>query len=346
MKNERGMGRIFQPTYVDPKTGEIKTAATWRIKYYVNGKCYRESAGCDRKDAVKLLKRRIAEAGSGRPFGADVEKTTLGDMVEMVKNDYKANGLRLRAVVAPLAHLLGYFGKDCRAMDISSDRVTAYIAARQEQKAANATINRSLAALKRGFTLAERAGKVARRPHVGMLGESNRRKGFFEADQFEALKAELPAYLEALVETAYITGWRIASELTTRRRQDPDLKAGWLRLDPDESKNDEGRNFPLTPRLLEVLAAQVEQTRAFEVENGRVVPWLFHREGEPIGSFRKTWIAVCKRAGLAGRIPHDFRRTAVRNLERAGSRGRPRWRWSATRRRAFIRGTQSPTTRR
>ncbi len=38
----------------------------------------------------------------------------------------------------------------------------------------------------------------------------------------------------------------------------------------------------------------------------------------PIGSFRKTWIAACKAAGCPGRIPHDFRRTAVRNLVRTG----------------------------
>jgi integrase len=38
----------------------------------------------------------------------------------------------------------------------------------------------------------------------------------------------------------------------------------------------------------------------------------------PLHSFRKAWKTACRNAGLAGRIPHDFRRTAVRNLERAG----------------------------
>ena len=37
-----------------------------------------------------------------------------------------------------------------------------------------------------------------------------------------------------------------------------------------------------------------------------------------LGSFRKAWITACETAGCPGRIPHDFRRTAVRNLVRAG----------------------------
>jgi integrase len=151
-----------------------------------------------------------------------------------------------------------------------------------------------------------------------MLEERNRRKGFFEQDQIAALLKELPEELRALIETSSITGWRITSELTTRQKRHLDLDAGWLRLDPGESKNQEGRRFPLTPRLREVLAAQLERTAEFEKATGRIVPWLFHRDGEPVGSFRKTWLSACERAKLAGKIPHDFRRTAVRNLERAG----------------------------
>ena len=37
-----------------------------------------------------------------------------------------------------------------------------------------------------------------------------------------------------------------------------------------------------------------------------------------IRDFRKVWKNACAAAGVPGRIPHDLRRTAVRNLERAG----------------------------
>ncbi len=37
-----------------------------------------------------------------------------------------------------------------------------------------------------------------------------------------------------------------------------------------------------------------------------------------IKSFRRAWVTACKKAGIPERVPHDFRRTAVRNLERAG----------------------------
>jgi integrase len=91
-----------------------------------------------------------------------------------------------------------------------------------------------------------------------------------------------------------------------------------LRLEPGETKNRDGRNFPLTPELREVVERQIEQTRAFELATGQIVPWLFHRNGRPIRDFRGAWAVASKAAGVPGRLVHDFRRTAVRNLERAG----------------------------
>jgi len=77
--------------------------------------------------------------------------------------------------------------------------------------------------------------------------------------------------------------------------------------------------FPLTPELRDVLERQLARTREVEKATGRIIPWLFHhRGGRPITGFRRAWLTACRRAGGPGRIPHDFRRTAVRNLERAG----------------------------
>jgi integrase len=177
---------------------------------------------------------------------------------------------------------------------------------------------RELAALKRMFRLAKRARKVAHRPYIEMLHEANVRKGFLEWTGSRSIVDRLPEALKPAFETAYITGWRIKSELLTRQKAHADLVNGWLRLEPGESKNDEGRQFPLTPERRGVLEQQLSRTREMEKASGQVIPWLFHRDGKPIKSLRRAWRTACKRAGLTDRIPHDFRRTAGRNLERAG----------------------------
>jgi integrase len=147
----------------------------------------------------------------------------------------------------------------------------------------------------------------------------NARKGFFEDADFYALRAELPDYLQPVVTFAFLTGWRIRSELVPLKWAQVDLEAGVVRLEPGTTKNREGREFPISalPELQLLLEAQRAYTRTIEREEGTVIPFVFHRRGQPIKSFRKAWATACRRAGLIGMLPHDFRRTAVRNLERA-----------------------------
>jgi integrase len=115
----------------------------------------------------------------------------------------------------------------------------------------------------------------------------------------------------------------IRSEVLPLERRQLDLKAGTLRLEPGTTKNRDGRVVYLTPELKALLAAQIERVDAVQRKLQRIVPFVFpHLEGRHCGAlrcgFRKAWRTACARAGVPGRIPHDFRRTAVRNMERAG----------------------------
>ena len=75
----------------------------------------------------------------------------------------------------------------------------------------------------------------------------------------------------------------------------------------------------MIPELRALLEAQPAATDTLQKKIRAIVPWVFHRtkRGRPLKGFTKSWRAACLAAGLPGRFPHDFRRTAVRNLERA-----------------------------
>jgi integrase len=105
-----------------------------------------------------------------------------------------------------------------------------------------------------------------------MLHVDNTRKGFFEPEQYRAVIRHLPEFLQPVAAIAYITGWRTKSELLTREWRHVDLVKGWLRLDPGESKNGEGREFPFTPEMRSLLEAQREKVKAIEFERARVIP--------------------------------------------------------------------------
>ena len=61
----------------------------------------------------------------------------------------------------------------------------------------------------------------------------------------------------------------------------------------------------------------VEQKRTRDVYFPKC-PWVFFKDGQKINSFRKTWNTTCRQVGLEGKLFHDFRRTAIRDMIRAG----------------------------
>lgn len=204
-----------------------------------------------------------------------------------------------------------------------------YIVERKAAGAAIATVNRELSLLKRGYSLNRRSVTVA--PEIPHLKENNARKGFFDREQFEAVRAKLPAELQPLLTVAYVTGWRIKSELLPMEWRQVDFKARTLRLEPGTTKSDEGREFPFTVDLEEALREQWEHSERVNREHGMVCRWVFHRDGERVRYWRRPWLRALLEVGLAHKeerdgktkiipavIPHDLRRTAIRALVRAG----------------------------
>jgi integrase len=74
----------------------------------------------------------------------------------------------------------------------------------------------------------------------------------------------------------------------------------------------------MTAELRSLLEEQRKGTDQWQRESGTINPWVFTYKGKPFKSYKRSWATACRKAGLAGMIPHDFRRTAVRNLVRAG----------------------------
>jgi integrase len=201
--------------------------------------------------------------------------------------------------------------------ETGSDLVRAYVARRQAVNASNATINRELAALKRALTLGCQGQKILHRPYIPMLREDNARQGFFEPAQVEAVRRHLPEALKPLLTFGAITGWRLSEVLHLTWAQ-VDFHASTVRLEPGTTKNRLGRMFSFTPALRALLEAQRARTETLGKQTDRIIPLVFHRGGRPIKDFRGAWKTACGAAGVPGRLFHDLRRTAVRNLERAG----------------------------
>lgn len=313
-KKRRGHGGTYQ-------RGDI-----WWIAYSFRGKLQRESSGSTKEsDANKLLAKRIGEMSKGH-LTVNEEKIIFADLAEDLRRDYEINGRRsVRSIRLSISHLEKFF-EFFHAVDITTDKVREYISKRQAEGAANASINRELAALKRAFTLAVNGGRLTGKPHIAKLEENNARQGFLDYGDFLRLKAELLEYLRDPISFLYHSGWRV-SEMRQVEWRDVDLAGGVIRFRPEISKNKKARVLPLRGELGEIIVRAAKNRRLDCVR-------VFHDKGQPIGDFRKAWHNACVAASLGrfdkigegqgakkvytGLLIHDFRRSAVRNLIKAG----------------------------
>jgi integrase len=291
-----------------------KGVATWTMKFYVDGREKRESTGAsDRDEALEILKRRVDDASHGRHIDAS-RRISFDEMCDLLVRNYAFKRNRTKAS-HHFRRLREFFGR-LRGEQIDEARITAYSLRRLEvDRVAPSTLRRELAILKRMLRLA--APHLPRVPLVDLPRVDNARQGFFEESELQTILPHLPPHARHLVEFLYLTGWR-SGEATSLVWGDVDWKSRLVCL--RTSKNREPRIFPFKyhARLEEVLRHQRAFVSRWELASGCMCAAVFPWKGMPMKKLRRSWTTACRKAGLPGRLLHDFRRTAVRNLIRAG----------------------------
>jgi len=300
---------------------------TWWITYSINGVRERESSGSEnRADAVRLLKDRLGRIGRHEPTGAAINRTTLADLKEIILTNYAANGSKSeRYARGAFRRLEAYFKPHQKAASITTTELTGYVAYAKEGGYQPATIGYDLAILRHSYRLAHDAGKIGAVPKFPKLRFNNARKGFLTPGDYLILLGELPEHLRPVLTVAYYSGWRVRSELLTRQIKHVNLREGTLRLDAGETKNGEARLlvFKGLPEVEAAITPLVQSAMPPAIPGVVVLypdpdVYLFrHPDGSPVRDMRAAWCGACQRAGIQRHL-HDLRRSAVRNMVRAG----------------------------
>lgn len=299
----RGSGRIF-----------LRGRIYW-CAYYLRGKEYRESTGEDDETrARKFLQRRLKEVGADE-LGLHTfttpnnRKLTIHDLLESLKADLDLRGKLSPQNKSGLARAEADFGQ-FRALSLTAEHIDAYIQRRLAEGERPATINRITQVIGQAYRRKQK--DLNYMPFVRHLSEAgNERKGFFSRQEFDRVYAKLLADLSDFALFGYLTGWR-KGEIASLRWQD--VEDGVIRLRGENAKNGEARSVVIAGEL----SALVERRKQVRFANGVLTAPVFHRDGAPVAGFRKAWATGCKKAGVSGRLFHDLRRTAVRNMVRSG----------------------------
>jgi len=212
---------------------------------------------------------KLGDIAKGEYVAPDRTRTTVSDLFPLLEHDYRINDQKsLKHAQCHWKHVKAFFGSKL-ARTLRDGDFKAYIDLRMKH-AANATINRELALLRRMLKL----GKCPI-PDVENLPENNVRTNFVEDKQFDLLAGAAPElWLRAYLELAYHSGWR-KQEMIKLLVNQLDMKSRIIRLAVGSTKTKKGREITMSDPLYLLLAECVRgkgpEDYVFTRENGRRV---------------------------------------------------------------------------
>jgi len=309
MPRARGTGRIF-------RRGQVFWVAYHGPdpRHPSRRKRFFESAGsAERRDADRLLRQRLREIQGEQFVGPQIERVTVSELLQQYKTHRELNGAKSPDRFGSHLKRVDEFFGSVRACDVTTAALESWAEAKMKPRGpyARATVKQWLALLRAAMRLPAKRGIPVKVPAFPTIEVKNVRKGFLEPEEFQAVVAALDLPWADIARFAYETMWRL-SEILTLTWDMVDRRNGIITL-PD-SKSGEPRVIPIIGELVDVL----ERRWAARAVGRMLSPFVFHRRGRRIQSFRKRWSNACGVAGLQGVLFHDLRRTGARDSRNAG----------------------------
>jgi integrase len=318
-KRDRGTGGLFR----------IKGSKNYYAQIYRDGRPCRITTGTDvKQEAQGFLRNLLTDADKGKAFIGDVQKITYGDLRAALIQNYTERGNRSLLVHANgtefinglevLDEFYGYKSEKEPGVSVTkmtTDSAREFATKRLAEGVTNSTVNNSLKLIRRMLRIAHEDGKIQVVPKIRMYKANGARKGFLLREKFDELIAHLPVHLRPLITFLYFCGVRLGEALQIEWSQ-VDLNGALIRIEDEQAKSGEARTVPL-PDVLVAMLRQVEPKAGpvFDSTN-----------------LRKAWNKACDETGLGtlekidaqgnrrytGLIVHDLRRSAIKNLMKAG----------------------------
>jgi integrase len=291
-----------------------KRGSRYWYSFVFNGERIQASAKVknakDARDIEKAAWNNLARGAVGLPPKEGQKNTTISELLDALESNYAEQGKISPQKKSLLKQARVAFGSKVAAR-LTSEDVEKYIAAERAQGKRNATINRVTEIVRRAYHLAKLTA-----PEVRHLSEKNNtREGFFSRAEFDRVYSHLPADLADFSLFCLLTAWRKgeAASLTWN-----DVEDGVIRLRGANSKNGESRCVAIAGELAALLERR-RTAKSIKTESGATFSsFVFHRDGRPIAQFRKAWATATRKAGCAGRLFHDLRRSGIRDMIRSG----------------------------
>jgi integrase len=286
-----------------------KHGKIWTMDFVFNGRRYQQSTKTENKrvaeDIERAFRTNLARGEVGIEEKPKRAVSTVAALLEDLQKDYELRGKASDKNLSVVRVVNKAFGSR-RADTLNSEDLTAYVERKLKAKSKPRTVNNHLQVLASAYKLAKLPA-----PAFQPLPVNNARQGFFTEEEMERLCGCLPEDLVDFCRFAYLTGMRLGE---IRKLKWSYEQEGLLKIPGVDTKN----RSPRTIAIEGGIAPIIERRRKARLSHGVLTDHIFHRQGKPVGIFRRAWIKACSEAGIPGRLFHDFRRVAVRNLVRAG----------------------------